>query len=428
MVLKAVSIVVPAQFLKLILSLGLQILIARMLLPDGRGVYGICIATSTVLLVATFFGNEFGIRYLLVRKRITSAQAFRYLMLTATLAFMITLALAWALIYFDIWLAERVTWAQLAIASGLAFSQLVTTQINVFMTISGRYLSASVLAVAEEALKLGAMVALLVAFPSVEMALGGAILGNLVVATFSSVRYKFYRKDYRALRLRDLVFIYRYGLRSLWLNLSNLSNAHMGTLALSGLMSNERLGIYNLAFALIAKVQVFPDALNRVLVPASMTNRDGDSRFQMVRISVTGLLVFSLLVVPVLGFWSKPIITLLFGIEYVDSGPIAFILFVGFAFKIIGKPLEAHFNEVVGRPALVAGIQFFSMTMMIALTYFGAVSHGLIGAAIGSATAIALGGFALFLAYARSSGRSLLSPINFASLLGRVRQIAARIR
>ena len=193
-------------------------------------------------------------------------------------------------------------------------------------------------------------------------------------------------------------------------------------------MSNERLGIYNLAFALIAKVQVFPDALNRVLVPASMTNRDSDSRFQMVRISVTGLLVFSLLVVPVLGFWSKPIITLLFGIEYVDSGPIAFILFVGFAFKIIGKPLEAHFNEVVGRPTLVAGIQFFSMTMMIALTYFGAVSHGLIGAAIGSATAIALGGFALFLAYARSSGRSLLSPINFASLLGRVRQIAARIR
>lgn len=419
--IKPVSIVIPAQFFKLILSLALQILIARLLLPDGRGVYGICIATASALLVVSYFGNEFGIRYLLVRKRITSSQAFRYLLSTAALAFAASLLLTWVVTHFDFWLAERVTWVQLVLASGLAFSQLVTTQINVFITIEGKYLGASILAIAEEALKVTAIAALLVAFSSVEVALGAAIIANVIITTFSVVRYGFHRKDFTRLRIRDLAFIYRYGSRSIWLNLSNLSNAHLGTLVLSGLMSNERVGIYNLAFALIAKIQVFPDALNRVLVPASMASKDGASRYRMVQISVTGLLAFSLLIAPVLGLFSPQIMVLLFGAEYIEAGPIAFVLFVGFLFKLIGKPLEAHFNEIVGKPTILAGIQIFSMALMALLTYFGASHFSLLGAAIGSAIAFGFGAMALFYIHAKSTGRNFLSPIAIPALIERIR-------
>ena len=291
------------------------------------------------------------------------------------------------------------------------------------MTLRGQFFAASVLAIVEEILKLVLAAIFLYKNPTVECALLAVILGNLAIILYSVLRYKFYVKDFVEFRIRDCRFIYSYGLRSFWLNLSNLSNAHMGTLVLSGLMTNSQLGIYNLAFGLIARLQVLPDALNRVLVPASIANTDKDRRFRMIQISVTGLLAFSLLVVPVLGMFNKPIMTFLFGIEYREAGPIALFLFIGFAFKLIGKPLEAHFNEIVGNPTIIAGIHVFSITMMALLTYFGAVQFGLAGAAIGSSTAMILGAVALLIAYTRSTGYQFASLVSARALIVRLRQI-----
>ena len=423
MAIRALSILVPAQTLKLVFSLVLQILIARLLLPEGRGIYAICISTSAVLLVATYLGNEFGIRYLLVSSRITTPQALRYLLLTVAFSLSISLVLIWTATFFDFWLTERVTRAQLALACILAFSQLVTTQINVFMTIKERYREAAVLGIVEEVIKLILMAVLLFTFPSVEVALLSVIIGNIIIALYSIVRFRFYVRDFEAIDIEKITFIYSYGLRSLWLNLSNLSSGHMGTLILSGLVSNERVGFFNLAYGLIARVQVLPDTLNRILVPTSAANNDHGARLRMVRISVTGLLVFSILVALVLGFLNGPIIYLLFGSEYIEAGPIAFILFVGFSFKVISKPLEAYFNEIVGNPRIIAITQVFSITMMALLTYVGAVQFGLVGAAIGSSAATFLGSIALSVAYARSTRQHYSALIDFRSLIERLGQL-----
>lgn len=419
---RALSIALPAQLLKMVISLALQIVVARLLLPDGRGIYATCMATSTVLLVLTYFGNEFGIRYLLVRKRITSAQAFRYLLLTAAFSLAFALGLCALAKVLDLRTTSEITLVQLMLACLLSFSQLVSTQLNVFMTIRREYFQASILTILEEIVKLVAVVIMMFNSPTVEVALSSAILGNLIITTFSVIRYKFYIRDFVAIRVRDIRFIYRYGMRSFPLNLSNISNAHMGTLVLSGIMSNNQIGIYNIAFSLIARLQVLPDTLNRVLVPASMASRDEAGRFGMVQISVTGLLAFSLLAVPALALLNEPIIIILFGRDYAAAGPIASFLAIGFSFKIIAKPLEAHFNEIAGNPKVIAVIQVFGSAMMALLTYLGAIWIGLTGASIGSSIALFLGATALFLAYSRSTKRAVSSIVNPKALALRLRQ------
>lgn len=409
---RAISLVIPAQLLKMVFSLAVQIVVARLLLPDGRGIYATCIATSTVLLVLTYLGNEFGIRYLLLRKRITPPQAFRYLLLTAACSLIFALCLAALAKTLELGTTSKITLTQIVLACVLSFCQLVSTQTNVFMTIQGKYLQASMLTISEEIVKLLAILILMHQSPTVEMALAAAIFGSLIITIYSVIRHKFYVRDSCSIRARDIRFIYRYGLRSFWLNLSNISNAHMGTLVLSGIMSNSQIGIYNIAFGLIARLQVLPDALNRVLVPASMASRDEAWRFGMVQVSVTGLLAFSLLTLPVLALLNEPIMILLFGHEYAAAGPIALFLAIGFSFKIIAKPLEAHFNEIAGEPTVIAAIQVFGSIMMALLTYVGATQLGLKGASIGSSVALFLGATALFLAYSKSTKRAVLSIVN----------------
>lgn len=408
---RAVYYIVQAQLTKLVIGLVVQIIIARMLLPEGRGIYAICVAASTLLLVLTHFGNEYGIRYLLVRKRITSAQAFHYLVLTAATSMILSLCIIASIELLGILAYGKVTWQHLMLACLLSISQLLTTQINVFMTVRGQYLEASILAVSEETLKLIVAVALLFVMPTVEIALVSAILGNIFITSYTIVRHGFLARDFKAIRLWDIVFIYKYGLQSFWLNLSGISTAHMGTLILSSVMSYGQIGIYNLAFGLISRFQVFPDAIGRILVPASMASNDEEKRFKMIQLSMTAFLALSLFIALIFGLLYEQVITLFFGREYAEAGMVAFILFLGFMFKVICKPLEIHFNEISGTPKVVAGIQIFSIIAMAFLTYIGALTFGLNGAAVGSSVALVLGATVILFVYKFSTQRPISSLI-----------------
>lgn len=410
---KALAVVMPSQILKLVISLGLQIMIARLLLPEGRGVYAICIASSTVLLVATYLGNEFGIRYMLMTKQITSAQAFYYLIATAAFSFLLVILITYLAYSINSNLLGGMTRWQLLLACVLSFSQLIATQINVFMTLKGMYVSASLVAISEEIIKLVCLLIFLPASATVETALTATFLGSFAIIFFCVIRYKLYVRDFDKLKICDFVFIFKYGLRSVWLNISNLSNAHMGTLLLSGLVSTAQVGIYNLAFGLVARMQILPDALNRVLVPVSMASSGKVGYSKIIQTSFTGLLVMSIFVVPVFFVFNKDIVVYLFGYEYIDAGLIGLILLIGFVFKVIGKPLEAYFNEIIGRPNVIAGVQMLGIMLMGGLTYFGAVNFGLAGAAVGSALAMFLGFISLLVSYLRSENCRLMSLINF---------------
>lgn len=400
MAMRQVSILLSSQIVKLLLSLLIQILIARLLLPEGRGIYGICLATSAILLVLTHLGNEYGIRYLLVQGGISSGQAFWYLLMTAGLSFAISLCIILTLTLFDFWLTDIVTRTQLNLASLMAITQLMSSQTNVFMTIKEKYTSASLISIGEEVTKLILMVGLLTYHPTVEAALFSLICGNVISLVFIVTYNRFTSLSGKGLHTQDLVFIYKYGGRSVWLNLSNLSTAHLGTLVLSGLMSVEKIGVYNLAFGIISRLQVVPDTLNRILVPKSVSSTDRAENHRLIKISVTGLAIVSFSLIPIVGFMAEPVFEVLFGEAYKEAGVISLLLFIGFTFKVVGKPIEAYFNEIIGQPSIIALLQITSVILMASLTYLGAEIFGLVGASIGSSFAFILSSALLFIVYA----------------------------
>lgn len=420
MAIRSFSWILSGQVLKLAISLAIQVLVARVLLPEGRGVYGICIAISTILIAITHLGNEFGIRYLLVTRRITASQAFYYLLCTASSSLALSVFFAYFLFGFILVPLDGVSFCKVAMACFFSFGYLLSSQINVYMSLLGDYIFASVVAVCEELLRLAFVVALFLLYPSVESAFGGIILGTVSMILFCVARQNFYRIDGGGIRFADFRFIYLYGVKSAWLNFSNLSNAHMGTLVLSGVLSSSQIGIYNLSFGLVARLQVLPDSLNRVLVASAMTIKDEESRFKKLQVAVTGLVAFSLFVIPVFAIWNQSVMVALFGVEYSSAGEIAFILLVGFVFKVCGKPLEAHFNEITGKPRIVGSIQIFNIVVMCLLSYLGAISFGVTGAAIGSAIALFIGFASLLWVYRLTSRRSLWNLVSPSALVATV--------
>lgn len=415
--LSNVKIVLAAQLAKVFVALLLQIMIARFLMPEARGVYALCIAMSAIFIVLTYFGNEFGIRYLLVTKQINAAQAASYLAVTILASMLVALALVWFAAIIEVSIFAGPTTMQIKLAVVLAFTQLLATQLNVVLTISQKYLEASILGVLEEMLRVGAVFFFALNSPSVETVLIAIIAANIISISIISTRHKFYKFSYSAFDIQHIFFTLRYGLKAFWINLGNLSTAQMGTLVLAGVLTNTQIGFYHLAFGLVARIQVIPDAINRVLVPVSFNSKSDDARLTMVQVASTALLAMVLVIVPVFFAFNKQIMTVLFGPEYTEAGILAAIILCGFAIRTIGKPLEAYFTEVVGRPGVTAKIQIAYVIAMASFTYFGGIVAGPVGAALGSAIAIIFGTLVLFFAFSVLTQRSVLTVVSFDTLL-----------
>ena len=77
---RIISYLISSHLVTLMIGLALQVVIARLLLPEGRGEYAICIMFTYMISVFTFFGNEYSIRHMLLKSRCNIHNAFSYLL------------------------------------------------------------------------------------------------------------------------------------------------------------------------------------------------------------------------------------------------------------------------------------------------------------------------------------------------------------
>ena len=88
--IKNTSYLLISQISIIFIGLLSQIIMARLLLPEGRGIYALCIVYSSSLILITNFGNEFGIRFLFLKNKINISDSFIYLIITTATSFCIS--------------------------------------------------------------------------------------------------------------------------------------------------------------------------------------------------------------------------------------------------------------------------------------------------------------------------------------------------
>jgi O-antigen/teichoic acid export membrane protein len=421
------TILLSSQVVVMILGLLAQVIVARFLLPDGRGIYAICIMFASMMSVITYMGNEYGIRYLLLKNNINIQQAFRYLLLTVSIALSFSIVIFYLVKNLNIEFLQRGTEQQFILALLLGFTQVICVQTNVFLTIAGKFRDASKISVGLEFLKLLFVIIALLLISSVEAALIAAILSNILIIFVYIYKYELLIRAQPSMNIADMLFIYRYGFKSWFLTLSNFSNIHIGTLVLSFYVSTEKLGIYSIAFALVSRVQVIPDAINRVMVPRLASEGDAVreryfvlSTFMILFFLCLGILCFLIL-------FSDDLVYVLFGSNYLEAVPLIKFLFVGFAFKILSKPFEAYFNEILGEPSVIAKIHLLTLVLLIFLMNLLIPEYELMGATFTNIIVFFTGFMLILISFIMCSSKGELTWRTFPRLVFTIGELMKKV-
>lgn len=406
-----------SQVIVMILGLLTQIIIARLLLPEGRGIYAICIMFASMMSVITYMGNEYGIRYLLLKNNINIQQAFRYLLLTVSVALAFSIVIFYLVKNLDIEFFKRGTEQQFILALLFGFSQVICVQVNVFLTILGKFRNASKISAGLEFLKLFFVIIALLLVSNVEAALVASILSNVLVIFVYIYKYELLIRSDSSINRTDMSFIYKYGFKSWFLTLNNFSNLHMGTLVLSFYVSSVKLGIYSIAFALVSRVQFIPDVINRVMVPRIAAEGKTVKERHFVILIFMVLLFLCLGVFFFLLLFSDDLVYLLFGASYLEAVPLVKFLFAGFAFKILSKPFEAYFNEILGEPSVIAKIHLFTLILLIVLMNILVPEYELIGAILTNIVVFFIGFMLISIRFTMRLDKGELTKRTFPSLV-----------
>ena len=377
-----------SQVLAIILSLSTQIILARQLMPEGRGVYALCIVYASLFILFTNLGNEFGIRFLLLKKKIRLFDSFFYLILTLFISLSASVFLIFFLRYFDVNFLQRVSAYQIILALFFSATNVMCRQTNVLLTIEKKFKQASLIYVIDELLKLILLLLIVSKFKSVEFAFLSLIIANIITLVFYTLFFDLIRLNSENICFDNLRFIYKYGFYSFFTNLSNLANAHIGTLVLSIYLNNYKIGIYSVAYGLASRFQVLPDTLNRIFVPIS---NDLEEKINEKLSLFTSFLFYVMLIVVIIIFlYGDFIVTILFGNDYKESVLILKILSVGYLFKTLTKPFEALYNEIKGKPIIISILSVFGTVILGLSMLIFSKFYGLIGAAIVASVTLAL--------------------------------------
>ena len=413
---KNTSLLLVSQVVIMLTGLVIQIVMARLLMPEGRGLYALCIVYSSIIVLLTNFGNEFGIRFLLLKKKLNLSESFLFLIITAAISVIISvLILSLFGDFLQTKVLTKVSTYQILLALFFTITTLISKQINVLLTISKEFKKAAFISFFEEVLKLLLLFLLLRQFQTVETALISVIIANTVIILFYMIRFKLYVLSFKNINFFNLKFIYNYGLKSFFMSFSNLANNHLGIIILSIYLSNEKIGVYSVAFGLISRFQFIPDTLNRVFVPLSNENQKEGT--DSLKLFSSFLFYLFMAIVIFLFIFGDYIVTLLFGNDYREAGLLLKILSVGFVFKMLSKPIEAYYNEVKGKPVIISIINIFTLILLSVFMLIMSKNYGLIGASIASSFTMILAFTALFISFLIIERESASGFFDFRNLL-----------
>lgn len=402
------------QITVILLSVATQIVLARFLMPENRGIFAIYIVYSSFFMLLVSFASEFGIRFLFIKGEISREECFALL----TLVGLIGVALTPLVIVFVefIWQIDFVSLVCALIFTILSF---VNRQCNVVLTLDKQYAKASILGIVEELLKILALFFVLNQGSSVQNAFVALVVAELIV-------YVLYFYDFRTKLLiqkyslcNKLLEVYGFGLRTFISSLTNLVNAQIGVIILSVVLTEYDVGLFVVAFGLAARTQVIPDILNRVVVSRSQTE-NGTNLSEVMGIS--SLILFSYLFLGGFVFlFAQYLLILMFGEDYLRVTNVFRIVLCAFLFKVLAKPLEAYFIEMEGYPMVVSRANLFGLVSISFGLYCGANTYGLTGAAIGICASLILTYYLILVKYLKATGLGLVQlyhPKNLKNLIG----------
>jgi len=166
------------------------------------------------------------------------------------------------------------------------------------------------------------------------------------------------------------------------------------------LLDEAALGLYAQAFAVLNQIMVVSNVVGYVLMPQVAKNIGASVQLtaQACRVVLTITLLLGVFVM----FASKYLVPVIFGKDFSPIVPLMWIMFPGIVIQSISKVLY-HYFQGVNRPMTVSVIFLISLVVMLAIDIVSVPRIGIQGAAIGTLVACFLETAMFSFAFIRTS-------------------------
>ena len=360
-------VLIGSQIVSAILTLVVQVILARELQPAGRGEYALYLLYGSFILLILIQGREYAIRIKLVKREIEYNLAITYLLYFTVISLFSTICLTTLVYYsFPDFSENFISIHTLNAGVLFLFLQLVSVQLTVFLSLKLEYLNSSFASLILEGIKVPLVLIFFRFSNRLDMLFLCLSLSSLISIQFSlrNLRYSIVTDEFK-LHLKDLR---SFGRQSAVIKIQQFVSANVIIFLLSRYVQISDVGMYSLAFTLVLKGQIVPDAINRHLVP-KLKNSELNETFSIVYFWIIRLVIFYSIMYSLLVIFAEEIIVLVFGSEYLPSVRVLKILAAGMFLRMMVKPIEAYLLEYKGELTLLNRLNWATVVLMFSFVF-----------------------------------------------------------
>jgi O-antigen/teichoic acid export membrane protein len=384
------------------------ILTARLLGPEGRGVYYLLVTYVGLLMLSGSFGLDSSNTYFGAKSTADPSSMFWNSIISGGLLGILMICVGWVLYLLFPQLFQGVGRTPLLLAL-FSLPWLMVNLLVVGLTLGLQHVvSYNVLTAVQRGFVLLFLLLLLPVWRQATAALGAHLVAQVIAATITTIYFA--RRHLISLSPRPdwslLRSAFSYGMRSQAANILLYLNLRLATFVINAYTDPAQVGVYSIAVILAESLWHVSSSVATVLMPrvsaSQSLQRARTLASRSARLSLAGT---ALLAVPI-GIFSPWLISLLFGSEFRGAAPALAILLPGIVIFSVEYVLASYLAGR-GYPQLVTVVAFIALVVTVVLNLWLVPKWGIRGAALASTISYAAATVSTILFYERLSGARL---------------------
>jgi len=384
------------------------ILTARLLGPEGRGVYYLLTTYVGLLMLTGALGLDASNVYYGAKSTIDTASMFWNSVIGGSILGTMMALGGWVVVSIFPQLFQGVDAAPLVLAL-LSLPWMIVNLFLIGLTLGLQHVvSYNVLAAIQRGLALLFLVLVLPFWRQPAAALGAHLVAHMV-GTAITVSY-FARRHLVSLRPRPAWYLLRnalsYGIRSQAANILLYLNMRLATFVINAFADPTQVGIYSIAVILAESLWHVSSSVATVVMPRISATQSLQRAMTLTcRSARLGVASTALLALPI-GLLSPWLISILFGPEFRQAAPALAILLPGIVVFSLEYVLASYLSGR-GYPQYVTVAALVALSVAVVCNLWLIPAWGIRGAALASTISYAIATAAAFWFFRRLSGASL---------------------
>lgn len=362
--IRDVTVTFAARTAGMVIIIASQSALAWLLGPAGRGSYAVCMVFAMILRVVCSLSCDVACSYFVASRKFTLSEGVVHTVIFAAISSAAAIPIGLYVITLPLSFLAKAPSHSFALALAIVPAAILFEVFSQLLTGVSRFTAYAVFQITVPAAQLGLV---LVLSGLLGWGVDGALLSVALAMAANALLILIYFQTRCGMTwvrpsLHALARMLSFGVRYYVSKLSNLANTQIGVVILAFFVSREDIGLFAIASALMAAVEMIPDTLVLVLMPR--VAGDSTGRPELVAQSVRVAAAVCGAVLLALAAFAGLIVWILFPADFHPAAALARILCVGMLVRCASK---------VTVPYLIArdhpGLASFSVAMGVAVNF-----------------------------------------------------------